>query len=322
MTFEIALKRSLLSPGFIQFGDEKPRPPEEAHVLGRGLQKLSKGQNQKQGGQNEDEPNPGKYDTRGSRKLNSITPGEVKRAYQLYERQLTSTSYGSFIATNHFYMIELAQRENVPAAIFGRVNVCLPGDGQVQNVREMELSFPQPGMKPEAVILRPRDIATHGNIQGYCIRVKILASEEEYKDFIQYERLFREAGFVFDFNDNTLDLLELSETDHDSLPWFHVIGSRWFAEIPVSLQQDVKFSLWKLSGRETLLLNYHPDHTPIGIKKLNDELGYQYRLSDFLLTDPKTPQQTLHFVRTVFEKVFLEPSNKSIHLSNRQDRIA
>ena len=307
MTFEIAFKRSLLSPSFIQFDDDKPRPSDEAHVLGRGVQKISKGQNQDQGGRNEKESKPGKYDERGCRRLTSIPPGEVKRAYQFYEKQLTPTSYGSFIATNHFYMIDLAQREDVPAVLFGRVNVCLPGDGPIQNFREMELSFPQQGNKPDAVVLHPRDILPHGNIQSYCIRVKFLGTQDDIAEFIRAENIFFDDGFALDFQTGYIDLLDLNESDKDALPWFHVISSRWFASIPDSMQEEVRSSLKKLIEWDSLILNYHPDHMPFDVKTLNRELGFQHGYTTAVLIEPRNPGQVLQIIKPTFDRIFAQP---------------
>ena len=311
MTFEIAFKRSLFSPNFIQYGDDKPRPSDEAHLLGRGLQKISKGQDQNQGGGNESEPQKGgKYDSRGYRKLTSISLGEVKSAYKFYENQLMPTSYGSFIAVNHFYILDLAQQEkDIPAAVFGRVNVCHPGDGHIQNIRELELAFPQQSGKPDMVHLRPRDILTppQGNVQSYCVRVKFLASQEDIEDFIGHENVFYDAGFAVEFEAGYLELLNMDESHRDSLPWFHVIGSRWFTSIPYSVQEEVRSRLKKLVEWGSLILNYHPDHTSFEVKTLNRELGFQHGYTDIALIEPRNPGQVLQIIKPTFEKIFVHP---------------
>ena len=320
MTFEVVLRRFLLPPSFTQQGGGKPRPVDKAHLLGKDkVQDISGGQNQ--GGRNEQEPKPGKYDARGARKLETISPKEIKRAYELYKAQLAHTSNTVEIVTNHFYMIDLEQREGMPALIFGRVHVCLPSDGHIQNIREMGLSFPQPGGKPDEVVLHPWDFSQQGNIQSYSFRLKCFFSDDEYAEFMRHEQAFREAGFVIGSSNPLDELLHADRTDDASLPWFHVIGSRWFADLTHSAKDDVRKSLWKLSARKTLIINYHPTYLLPTVKRLNEELDYQYRLTDYFLTDPQTPLQALHIARTVFDKVFSDLSSRSVHLSNRQNKI-
>lgn len=305
MTFEVALRRSLLSPSFIQYGDDEPRPVDKAHVVGkRKVQDISGNQ----GGKNDNESKSGKYDERGYRRLNSITLGEVKAAYNFYKNQLKPTDYATFIATNHFYMIDLAQREKgIPSTVFGRVNVCHPGDGQLQNIREMELLFPQKEGKPDAVNLHPRDILAHGNVQSYCVRVKFFGTEEDAADFASSTGTFFDEGFTFDFQPGYIDLLELNESKRETLPWFHVIGSRWFASIPDTMQEEVRSSLKKLIEWNHLLLNYHPDHTPYEVRSLNRELGFQYGYTRIVLIESRDPAQVLQIVKPTFEKIFTQP---------------
>jgi hypothetical protein len=307
MTFEIALRRSRLLPSFIQYGDDEPRPVDKAHFVGqKKAQDISGKHNQ--GGKNENEPRPGKYDERGYRQLNSITLGEVKSAYEFYKHQLMPTHYSSFIATNHFYMLDLAQREkNIPAAVFGRVNVLHPGDGQILNIKEMELLFPNKEGKPEKIDLHHRDFLPHGNVQSYCIRVKFLGTEEDMQDFVGFENMFFDQGFAFDFQQGYLDLINLATSKRDTLPWFHVIGSRWFASIPYSMQEEVRSSLKKLIEWNSLILNYHPDHTPYDVHSLNRELGFQYGFTKIVLIEPRDPTQVLQVIQPTFEKIFDQP---------------
>ena len=319
MIFEIALRQPLLSPASIPQGNEKPRPADKAHLLGRDkIQDISGGMNQ--GGRN-DEPNQGKFDARGARRLETITPGEIKRAVDLYKNQLVSISNATNIAINHFTMLDLEQRDNMPAVIFGRATVCLPSDGHIQNIREMELAFPQPGKKPESVILHPRDFPPHGNIQSYSFGIKSYLADDEYDELVRFEHLFLDAGFTIQPSNDLEELIHAHELVEVPLPWFHLIGSRWFADIPDSLKDTIRSGLWKLSARETLILNYHPAHVLHTVKKLNDELEYQYRLTRFYLPNPQSPQQVLHIIRTIFDKVFHDPASKPSLLSNRQERI-
>ncbi len=307
MTFEIALRRSLLLPSFIQYGDDEPRPVDKAHFIGQKKAQDISGKHP-QGGKNENEPKSGKYDERGYRRLNSITLGEVKSAYEFYQHQLMPTDYASFVAVNHFYMLDLAQKEkNIPAAVFGRVNVLHPGDGQILNIREMELLFPNKEGKPDKINLHPRDSLPHGNVQSYCIRVKFLGTEEDRADFFGSESMFFDQGFAFEFQPGYIDLIGLDESRRDTLPWFHIIGSRWFASVPYSMQEEVRSSLKKLVEWNYLLLNYHPDHTPYEVHSLNRELGFQYGFTRMVLIEPRDPGQVLQIVKPAFERLFAQP---------------
>ena len=306
MTFELVFKRSLLSPSFIQYGDDEPRPVEKAHIVGkRKVQDIPGKKNP--GGKNDNDPKPGKYDARGIRRLETISPGEVKLAYQSYEKQLTQTSYRSFIASNHFYMIDLAERESVPAIIFGRINLCLPGDGPIQNIREMELSFPQKEKSPDQLVLHPRDILLNGNVRSYGVRVKFLCTKKDKADFAGFENAFLEAGFVLEYQDGYLDLLEMKESNKASLPLFHVIGSRWFASVPPTVQEEVRSGLRKLIEWDSPILNYHPDHMPSDVQTLNRELGFQYGYTKFVLIESRDAGQVLQIIKPTFEKLFSQP---------------
>lgn len=324
MSFQIAFKRSLLLPEWLQFGENKPPPKPKgifSHLLGgEGAEYFEEGKTPD--GQNEPGPeNGGKYDERGCRKLWTIPPGEVQDAFALYDKQLFPTADGAVIKKNSFYTLPMLKYSGAPSFIFGRVKVCMPTDGHIQDVHEVELEFPQAGGGPERVAIGPHNIDTQIQIQSYRIRMKFYGTEDDRADFVRHERKFAEAGFAFDFSDNFIDLFELDLLERESLPWFHVIGSRWFAAVPHSWQEEVRKKLNQLSAQETLILNYHPRHTPADVHKLNDELDFQYRLTEFYLTDPKTPAQVHYMVKTIFEKIFSKPAEKSAHLTNRQDRI-
>jgi len=308
MTLETALRRFLLSPNFIQTGNEKPR---KGHILGRGTENLTRQPDQNQGGKNANDPEQGTpRKTRGYRKLDSITLGEVKSAYNFFEKQLKPGPYEAWVGTNNFCMIDLVQRnEDVPPAIFGRVSVCHPSDGYVQNIREMELSFPQKEGRPDTVLLHHKDILQppHGNVQSYYIRVKFLASQEDIADFSESENLFLEKGFILDYSTGYIDLLELREKDRDLYPWLYVVGSRWFASIPNSVQAEVRGSLQNLIQWNKLIFNYHPEKLQGEIKTLNRELGYKPGFTDLFLIETEDPQQTVRIINSTFEKLFEQP---------------
>ena len=77
--------------------------------------------------------------------------------------------------------------------------------------------------------------------------------------------------------------------------------------------------LHRLCTQETLVINYNPSHKPVDVKNLNDELDFQHRLSEFYLTDPKTPAQIHYIIKTIFEKIFTRPADRTVYLNNRQD---
>jgi len=304
MTLEITLRRPLLPPLFIQTGNEKPR---KAHWLGdkepaRAPQKPEQGG--RSGGPSRER------EARGYRDLASITLGEVRNVYKFFEKQLTPGPHQAWVGTNHFCMFTLSQNDKEhPPAIFGRVSACHPSDGYVQNIQEMELSFPQKDAPPATILLRAKDILLppQGNMQGYCIRVKFLASREDIADFAGYENLFLDKGFIPDFSTGYIDLLELRETEKDDYPWLYVVGSRWFASIPESVQPEIREKLAKLIQWNKLIFDYHPERLAGEIRTLNRELGYKAGFTDLFLIEPENPEQTLRIVSSTFEKIFQQP---------------
>lgn len=315
MAFEIAFKNTPLLPRLLQFAEDQPRPPKPkrfwAHTLG-GEEAAPFPDGQPPLGQDE------KYDERGCRRTRTISPGEAQSALALYQDQLTSTDDGALIRKNGFYTIPLLRYSGAPAFVFGRVKVCMPSDGHIQDMQEMELSFPQAGGAPDRIVLEPREVDLEEPVQSYRVRVKIFGAEADRADFMPFARKFAEAGFDFDFGRDFNDLLETDLLEKESLPWFHVIGSRWFAQIPRSRREAVKRVLLRLCSRETLIINYHPRRAG-RIRPLNEELEFQPRLSEFLLSDPKNPGQVHFAVRTVFEKIFAQPGCKPSKLTNRQE---
>lgn len=312
MTF-LAFKTPLFLPGLLQFGEDEPRPPKAgrfwAHTPGGA-----------DAAPFPEDPSPSpddKYDERGCRRPGTISPGEVQSAFALYENQLMPTDDGALVRRSGFYTIPLLRYSGAPAFLFGRVKVCMPTDGHIQDMQEVELSFPQAGGAPERIVLEPHDVNLEEQVQSYRVRVKIFGAEADRADFMPYQRKFAEAGFDFDFGGDYNDLLQTDLLERESLPWFHVIGSRWFARIPASRREGVKRMLLRLCSRETLILNYHPRHAR-GVLPLNEQLEFQPRLSEFLLSDPWSPEQVHFAVRTVFEKIFAQPGGRSSQLTNRQ----
>jgi hypothetical protein len=165
-------------------------------------------------------------------------------------------------------------------------------------------------------VLEAPEINLRKSVQSYRFRVKVFCTREDRRDFLRYENRFAGAGFELDFGDDLVELLDSCDLDNEALPWFHVIGSGWFAGFSPELQENIRACLWKLSSRDTFIINYHLGN----YRSLNDELDYQYRLSNYYLTNPKTPEQTLQLIKTTFNKIFADPSSKSRYLSNLQER--
>lgn len=306
MTLELAFRRSLL-PHFAQKRDGKTPPSgtKRIHWVGD-REPAQPGQDQ---GGNRKENRPGRHDTRGYRDLSSITLGEVSDAYNYFEAQLLLSPYPAWIGTNYFCTMDLIRRDGFPPAIFGRVKTCYPSDGYFQNIQDLEIYLPQKDRAPDIVLLHAEDIRRdpHRAPQSYCMRVKILASEEDLNDFNGTENLFLEQGFLAEFDQGYLDLLDMHEQNQAALPWFYVIGSRWFASIPQSVRIEVREQLGKLIRWNKLVFNYHPESLTNEARSLNRELGYKHGFTEFALIEPETPQQTAQIVASTFEKLFQQP---------------
>jgi len=305
MSLETILKRSLFSLAFIQTGNDEPRKP---HWVGDKPSTPTQ-QGQTPGGKRGEGPKPGP-DTRGYRDLASLTLGEVNHAYHFFKSQLLPSPYESWLATNSFCTLELVRkRDGRPPVVFGRVKTCYPSDGYIHNIQDMELYFPNKDRKPDTVLLRAEDILLDRAkpVQSYCLRVKFFASPEDMADFDQFENLFLDKGFIPEFTTGYIDLLDMTEHDHAAYPWLYVIGSRWLASIPESVQPEIREKLKSLIQWNRLIFNYHPERLPTEIKSLNRELGYKVGFTDIFLIEPETPQQTIKIVQSTFEKIFQQP---------------
>jgi len=300
MALETILKSSLFLPRFIQTGNDEPR---KVHWVGN---KEPTRQSQDQGGKKNDD-SPKKRNSRGYRDLATITLGEVSDARKFLASQLTPSPYPGWIAPNYFCMIHLAQkRDDRPPAIFGRVKTCYPSDGVLQNIQEMELFLLSKEDKSDVVLLRADDILPGQNkpVQSDCIRVKFLASPEDVADFAGRENIFIQQGFVPEFNTGYIDLLDTNEHNQMTLPWLFVIGSRWFASIPESVQPEIREKLTRLIHWNKLIFNYHPESINREIRSLNRELGYKAGFTDHVLIEPEDPQQTAQIVAGTFDRIF------------------
>lgn len=315
MTFEIALKRSLLLPHFAQKGDDKTPPSGMKRIHWVGDQESSRpGQDRNQGGNRKEKKSDKTevrtpQDARGYRELSSIMLGEVSDAHKYFASQLLPSPYPAWLATNHFCMMDLRSRRGCPPAMFGRVKTCYPSDGYIQNIQQMEIYFPQKDRAPDVVLLHSDDILhdPHKPVQSFCMRVKFLASPEDMDNFSGYENLFIERGFLAEFEPGYIDLLDVHEQSHSALPWFYVIGSRWFASIPESVRVEVREQLGRLIHGNQLIFNYHPERLPHEVRSLNREFGFKHGFTDFAFVEPESPQQTAQIVASTFENMFQQP---------------
>ena len=310
MTFEIALKRSLLLPHFAQKRDDKTPPSgmkRKMHWVGdkepRQGQNSSGKQKDNRSNKHEDQ------DRRGYRELSSITLGEVSDAQKYFASQLLPSPYPAWMATHQFCLLHLVRQRGRPPAIFGRVKTCYPSDGYIQNIQEMELRFPQKDSAPAVVLLHTDEVSQdpHKPVQSYCLRLKFLATPEEVADLDGDENLFLEQGFLPEFESGYIDLLDISEQNQNALPWFYVISSRWFASIPESLQPEIRTALQNLMRWNKIIFNYHLKAWGTQVRTLNEELGLNYGFTEHFLITPQDAQQTVQILASTFEKIFSQP---------------
>jgi hypothetical protein len=298
MTLEIRLRRFSFLPDLIQTGNGEPR---KAHFLGR--KQAAPVEKQDQGQRNDNTPQRqeiGKY-----RPLTSVTLGEVDDALRHFLPQMVPSPTEGWIARNYFCQLPLRQRtEDQSPVVFGRVKTCFPGDGNVQNVDQMEVHFPVAGGGPDLLNIRRSDILGQRLIQSYCVGVKMYLSEAEMDDFSRSENIFVEKGYAPLYETGYLDLLDLNEQEHASLLWLNVIGSEWFASIPDSVQPEIRERLRELADWGMLLLNYHPRRYALQIPSLNDELDFNYGFTKQFLTTPQDTNQVLHKVDEKFDEIF------------------
>ncbi len=308
MTLETAFRRFSLLPRFIhrnaslvQTGNGEPR---KAHWLGN-KQPTSTPPDQQQGGQ-ENRP-PQRPDRRGYRDLASLTLGEVEDAYLQFKAQLVPSPVEGWMAKNYFCQLPLKRRgDERPPLVFGRVKTIYPSDGYVQNIEEMEMYFPKMGAEPDVLHIRNYDLAPQKPIQSYCVGVKFYVSEEELGDFSQSENIFLEKGFAPLYETGYLDLLDVNEQNHATLPWLHVIGSGWFASAPDTVQPEIREQLRKLVHWGNVIFNYHPRRYALRYLSLNDELEFNYGFSEHYLIAPQNTDQAFRKVEERFGEIFMQ----------------
>ena len=300
MALETAFRRFFLLPGFIQTGNGEPR---KAHYLGKNeTTPLERKQDQ---GRKDDnapkKPSAGKY-----RDLADITLGEVEDVHSHFKVQLVASPAEAWIAKNYFCQIPLKRKgDERPPVILGRLKTCYPSDGQVHNIEEMEMYFPRRDAAPDIVHIRFDDISLQETIHSYCIGVKFYVSEEEMADFSRSENIFIEKGFAPLYETGYIDLLDLNEQNHSVLPWLYVVGSRWFASIPDSVQPEIREQLRNLVRWDKVTFNYHPKRYALQYRSLNDELDFHYGFSEHFLVSPQDSGQVLQKVEERFGEIFM-----------------
>ena len=211
------------------------------------------------------------------------------------------------MAKNYFCQLPLKRRgDERPPLVFGRVKTIYPSDGYIQNIEEMEMYFPHIGAEPDVLHIRNYDLAPQKPIQSYCVGVKFYVSEEELGDFSQSENIFLEKGFAPLYETGYLDLLDVNEQNHASLPWLHVIGSGWFASVPDTVQQEIREQLRKLVHWGNVIFNYHPRRYALRYLSLNDELEFNYGFSEHYLVAPQNTDQAFRKVEERFGEIFMQ----------------
>jgi hypothetical protein len=300
MTLEIRLRRFSFLPDLIQTGNGESR---KAHFLGK--KQPSSVEKQDLGQRNDNTPQQeesGKY-----RSLTSITLGEVDDAIRQYQSQMITSPLDGWIARNYFCQLPVRQRtEEQSPVIFGRVRTCFPGDGNVQNVDQMELYFPTATAGPDLLNIRRSDILGQRPLQSYCVGVRMYLSEAEREDFRRSENIFVEKGFAPLYETGYLDLLNVNEQDLSSLLWLNVIGSEWFATIPDSVQPEIRERLRDLADWNMLLLNYHPRRYIQRYFSLNEELDFNFGFTKHFLMTPQETDQVLRKVDEKFGEIFMQ----------------
>jgi hypothetical protein len=299
MTLEIRLRRFSFLPAFLQTGNGEPR---RAHVLG-------KNEPQTVGKQDPGRPNdkpPQDQDSGKYRPLTSIGLGEVDDALRSFLPQMVPSPFEGWIARNYFCQLPVKQKtEHQSPVVFGRVRSSYPAEGNVQNIEQMEMYFPNLQREPDLLSIRRNDIQWQQSIQSYCVGVKMYLSEREQADFSRSENIFIEKGFAPIYDTGYLSLLEMTEHEQSSLLWLNVIGSEWFASLPDSVQPEIRQRLRELVGWDKLVLNYHPRRYALRHLPLNDELDFNYGFTRHFLLTPQDTNQVLQKVDETFARIFM-----------------
>jgi hypothetical protein len=120
--------------------------------------------------------------------------------------------------------------------------------------------------------------------------------------------MLRVSGFYPEFGSSYLDILEMTAQTQSVYPWMYVIGSRWFASVPESLQAEVSGKLKEMVAWGKQVFNYHPDWLANEISTLNRALGYKFGFTPVVLTEPGNAHETAFIVARTFEReIFFKP---------------
>jgi len=241
------------------------------------------------------------------RDLTDITLGEVEDVYSYFKAQLVPSPAEAWIAKNYFCQLPLKRKwEDRPPVVFGRVKTVYPSDGYVNNVEEMEVYFPRQDAAPDLLHVRLEDISPQKPAYSYCVGVKFYVSEDEMADFSHSENIFIEKGFAPLYETSYIDLLDVHEQNHLTLPWLHVIGSDWFASIPDSVQPEIRQQLQNLVHWNKVVFNYHPKRYALQYRSLNEELDFNYGFTEHYLVAPQDTDQVLKKVQESFWEIFMQ----------------
>ena len=301
MTLEISLRSPFSLLRVLHAQSESNKSQQDYHWVGH-KRDVKQGE-ASNGDQNQKHQN--RKTEQGYRPLSSITLGEVEDAMQLFEHQLLP-AHKNWIGRNCFCKIPLKRkRDGRPPVIFGHVKSCYPCDGQIENIEEIQLTFPLAEDKPDAILVNKSDISIYSTkpVESYYMRVRFLASAEDMADFAEADPMFMMNGFVLEFGPNLYDILEMTEINQLIYPQLYVVGSRWLASVPESLQEEVHAKLEKMLQWKKQIFNYHPSWLPTEINPLNRIFGYKYGFTETVLTEPGNPQETIYIIQKTFNSM-------------------
>ena len=302
MTVDISLRRPFSLPRLLRAQNDDSRY-QKYHWVG---DKHDADKRQvESGGQNRDRKDG--TDKRKYRPLSDITLGEVENIYLRFERQLINGEAG-WIGKNSFCHVHLKRNEDGrPPMLFGRVITCYPSDGYIDNIEELEIHFPHIDEPPDVLHIHRDEIEqnSHKQVQSYFVRVPVLASDDEQAELAETDLMLKANGFYPVFEASYLDLLEMTTQIQAEHPWLYVIGSRWFASVPESLQVEVAGKLKEMIGWGKQIFNFHPEWLGSDVVTLNRFLGYKYAFTPHLLIEPGNVQELSHIVASVFDEKYL-----------------
>jgi len=303
MTLEISLRRPFTFPRVFWAGNGESR--QDYHWVGHARDEEQKPSTS--GEQNQKPHN--KKDKQKYRPLTDLTLGEVEDSIKLFEHQLMPAQE-NWIGKNHFCQIPLKRKRGQPPMIFGRVKTCFPSDGLLDNVEEMELSFPHKDSAPDVIHIYKDEISRRSQmqVQSYFVRVGMLTSAEEKVELDESASMLSVNGFYPDFEAGYLDILDMNEGNQSMYPQLYVIGSRWFDTMPESLHAEMKAKLKEMIGWGKQIFNFHPEWLTNDVNTLNRVLGFKFGFTPIVLTEPGNAQEIASIVAKTFERMIFSPA--------------